>query len=204
MNVLAYSPHADCAQAAALGVRLVSLDELLSSGGFRQPARTAYGGESWPHWTGAVVADEADGVFDQRCARRVGGSGQPSSPLCAITGSLARARCVRTRTAARSMILCRTRQRHSDPALVRLDDRRIRRHQPCRDGRHAACVRADLFPTMSLILRCFLGRDFRRNWPASQKMQQRAASGLGAIQPDYCDDSRRGASPTILAGRRRF
>jgi phosphoglycerate dehydrogenase-like enzyme len=34
MNVLAYSPHADAAQAAALGVRLTSLDELLSAADF--------------------------------------------------------------------------------------------------------------------------------------------------------------------------
>jgi phosphoglycerate dehydrogenase-like enzyme len=34
MKVLAYSPHADSAQAAALGVRLVSLEELLSASDF--------------------------------------------------------------------------------------------------------------------------------------------------------------------------
>ena len=34
MRVLAYSPHADPAEAAALGVRLVSLDELLPESDF--------------------------------------------------------------------------------------------------------------------------------------------------------------------------
>ncbi len=34
MAVLAYSPHADLAQAAALGVRLTSLEELLAAADF--------------------------------------------------------------------------------------------------------------------------------------------------------------------------
>ncbi len=91
MRVLAYSPHADVAEARSLGVQLTSLDQVMRESDFvslhcrlAPETRRMIG-------CGATRHDEDNRVLHQRGAGRAGRTNRRSSPRCATAGLPVRA-----------------------------------------------------------------------------------------------------------------
>ena len=77
MRVLAYSPHADPAEAEALGVRLSSLEEVLRESDFLSHHCRLNDSDSRPDRPGSTRLDEANRLFHQR---RPGRARRPDCP----------------------------------------------------------------------------------------------------------------------------
>ena len=106
MRVIAFSPHADPARPASLGVRLTSLEEVLRESDFVSLHCRLTGRDARLDRRGATGLDEAVGLLHQRRPRRAGRPAGAVRPPARSQDRRRRPRCLRGRAACRSTIRC--------------------------------------------------------------------------------------------------